>query len=167
MTLNLVEATVKQAQFALIEASGYLVLVQMGVDGRLGIGVEEAPMDEVVEQIATDLEAKARRFYLVAQPKEMTAEEAEAAADAREAREWARFWVRTPEERAVEIQRRVQRIERMGQRAAQGGRGAGRMERRGNRMLTRLAQYSAQLSPERRRELRPLIEALGRALPQR
>jgi hypothetical protein len=160
VTLKLDNVPLRDAIYRFIWESGYLVLIQEGVDGTVTVNLQEVPVQDALTQIAAAVGAKCRPFYLVAQPRELTDQEIEARREAGFQQMWAQFWQRPPEERRQFIQQMVDRINRM----PVGGDGRG--TRRAQRMLSRLTQYSATLDPERRMELKPLIQALGAKLNQ-
>ena len=170
ISLNLVEAPLKQAQYAFMAASGYIALAEVGLDGVVGISVQDASLDEALDQIAAAVDAKWRRFYLLCEPKEFTDEELQARGEAARDRRWARFWAKTPEERAAEVDKRVERIQRWAERASQPAEGDRPNRRRrglqriGPRIMSRLAQYSAGLTPEQRLEIKPILKAMGAAV---
>lgn len=172
ITLSLADEQLAQALFDLTTAGGFLVAATPDLTGAITLEAQDKPIDEVLTQIGTAVGGKWRPIYLLALPRQLTEGEQEQMMEARETRGWARFWAKTPEERKQDVERRVQGLQRFAEMARQPGqdgqpnRMAGMFQRFAPRMLNRMGRYSSTLTPEQRREISPLIRALGKALGQ-
>ncbi|MBU0611083.1 MAG: hypothetical protein KKI08_24600, partial [Armatimonadetes bacterium] len=170
VTLNLQDVPLQQALYDFTTASGFLVAAGGDLSGNITLQAENKPLDEVLTQIATAVNAKWRPIYLMSVPRELSEAEQEAQMDNRFNSRWARYWAKSPEDRAQDIQQQVDRITRMSERmrqAQQGGQGgnrAGRFQRMGSRMMQRMTKYSATLSDAQRQEIKPLLQAMGKAM---
>lgn len=164
VSVDLAGVSVQDAISAFTAGSCFLVVADEDLAGEVTVQLEEAPLSEALAAIAGAAEAEWRTVYIISQPRELTdAEVAERQTQMEQRREqrfqqmWGRFWQMSPEERAGSIQRRVDRLSNMSER---------RLERfkarRGPRMLSRMTQYSAALSPERRMEIKPLLQAIAK-----
>lgn len=162
ISLDLQEATPEQMLAAFISASGYLLLVDPQLTGTVTLSVQDAPLAEVLKQIATSLGGQWRPFYIVSQPYELTEEEREQRIQARFNQRWAEYWAKSPEERAADLQERIARLEGLIQRIQQ-GEAPGRMARRLPGMLRRTNEYALTLTAEQRLEIKPYLQALARA----
>jgi len=162
ITLKLEGVPFLDAVYRFVYESGYLALPQQGLGGTVTVDLQDVPVQEALDKIAAAAGAKCRPFYLVAKPREFTQEEMDARREQGFQRMWSDFWQQTPDERAQRIQRMVDRI----QNPRGGGRGGDRFARFAPRMLSRLTQYGATLDPERRMELKPLLQALGARINQ-
>jgi len=166
VTLTLQDAPLQQALYDFTTASGFIVAAGADLTGNITLQAENKPIEEVLTQIATAVNAKWRPIYLLSVPRQLSEAEQEAQMEQRFQSRWARFWAKSPEERAADIQQQVDRINRMAERMRQGaqqGRGGGRFQRFGARMAQRMARYSAGLSDAQRKEIKPLLQAMSKA----
>jgi len=158
VTLKLEDKSLLGIVHALTFKTGYFVLLQEGLqDKKATAEFEKVPVGEAVELLAKAVGAKSRPFYLIAEPRVLSQQELEQRRQERFTRMWGEFWKLSPEERAQRIQRIVDRINQIPPDST-------RFQRFGPRMLSRLTQYSATLDPARRKELKPLLQALGAKL---
>ncbi|MEI6500532.1 MAG: hypothetical protein WCP21_05835, partial [Armatimonadota bacterium] len=80
------------------------------------------------------------------------------------------YWAKPPAERAQDLQQQIDRINGWAQAAKEPGQngqpnGAARgLQRMGPRMLSRMNKYTAALSTAQRDELKPMMQALARAM---
>ena len=165
VTLTLEDQPLNQALLDLTTASGFVVAAGADLQGNISLQAENKPIEEVLDQIAKAVNAQWRPIYLLAVPRQLSEAEMEQRMEQQFTSRWARYWAKSPEERKADIQQQVDRITRMAERARESGR-TSRLQRRGDRMLSRLQRYSAGLSTEQRRELLPLVRALGAAVNQ-
>jgi len=166
VTLTLQDTPLQQALYDFTTASGFIVAAGADLTGNITLQAENKPIEEVLTQIATAVNAKWRPIYLLSVPRQLSEAEQEAQMEQRFQSRWARFWAKSPEERAADIQQQVDRINRMAERMRQGaqqGRGGGRFQRFGARMAQRMARYSAGLSDAQRKEIKPLLQAMSKA----
>ena len=170
VSLELTEDDLGDALYAVTDASGFLVLAEAQVTGKVTLKQDNGPLGKAVTQIASAVNGQSRPFYLLCLPREMTEAEINQMQEQAFTNRWARFWAMSPEERAQDVQRQVQRISRMAERASQptadgqANPRAQRTVRRDQRMLSRLAQYAAGLSQAQRMEIKPIMQALGAAV---
>lgn len=165
-TLSVTSAPVKQLQYAFMRASGFFLLADEKVTGTVTVDLKNAKMKDVLAKIADATATKVRTVYLLTQPRPMTQDEQQAQQDQQIDNQLAQFWQMTPEERAQWVQNRVQQISRWADAAAAnpGSRAAQMLSSRGPRMLDRMARGAANLTAEQRMELKPVMQALGRAI---
>jgi len=166
VTLTLQDTPLQEALYDFTTASGFIVAAGADLTGNITLQAENKPIEEVLAQIATAVNAKWRPIYLLSVPRQLSEAEQEAQMEQRFQSRWARFWAKSPEERAADIQQQVDRINRMAERMRQGaqqGRGGGRFQRFGARMAQRMARYSAGLSDAQRKEIKPLLQAMSKA----
>lgn len=161
VTLKLDSVPFLDAVYRFIYESGYLALPQQGLEGTVTVDLQDVPVQDALDQIAAAAGAKSRPFYLVGMPREIPQQEMQARQEQGFQRMWTDFWQQPPDERARRIEGMVERIRN----APAGGRGD-RFARFAPRMLSRLTQYSATLDPERRMELKPLLQAIGERINQ-
>lgn len=172
LTLELPGLPLNEAIFDLTTVSGFLVAAGGDVRGEVTLKAENKPLEEVIAEVAKAARGQWRPLYLLSVPRELTEAEQEQRMEQRFQSRWARYWAKSPEERGQDIQQQVERINRfaeMARRPAQDGqpnRAAQGLQRRGQRMLSRLATYSASLTPAQRMELKPLMRAMGAAIGQ-
>ncbi len=168
ITLNLQDVPLQQALYDFTTASGFIVAAGGDLTGNITLQAENKPIDEVLTQIATAVNAKWRPIYLLSVPRELTEAEQEAQMDQRFNSRWARFWAKSPVDRAKDIQQQVERITRMSERMRQAqangqNPGGGRFQRMASRMSQRMAKYSAGLTDAQRKEIKPLLQAMSKA----
>lgn len=172
ITLELPGVPLNEAIFDLTTVSGFIVAAGGDLRGEVTLKAENKPLEEVIAEVAKAVSGQWRPLYLLSVPRELSEAEQEQRMEQRFQSRWARYWAKSPEERAQDIQQQVERINRwaeMARRPAQDGqpnRAAQGLQRRGQRMLSRLATYSASLTPAQRMELKPLMRALGAAIGQ-
>lgn len=165
ITLTLADEPLLQAQYDFTTVSGFLIAAGADLSGNVTLQVENKPIAEVMAAIAEAVDAKWRPIYILALPRVLSDAEQQAMQEQQFQSGWTQFWSMPANERAAEIQRRVDRIERFLQNNNRnGGQQTARFQNRGQRMMARTAQYAAGLSPEQRNELKPLLRALGKAL---
>ncbi len=169
ITVELDAATVDEAISAFITQSGYLLLADPELQALVAVSAEDAPLDEVLDQMAEAVGGTWRPFYIISQPYELTQAEQDQIFEERFTQRWADYWAMPAEERAANIQQRVERMERMAERMQQadgegdgGGGRAARMREFMPRILERTTQYSTTLTPEQRMELKPYLQALAK-----
>jgi len=168
VTLNLQDVPLQEALYNFMTASGFIVAAGGDLSGNITLQAENKPIDEVLTQIATAVNAKWRPIYLMSVPRELSEAEQEAQMDNRFNSRWARYWAKSPEDRAKDIQQQVERITRMAERMRQAqangqNPGGGRFQRMGGRMMQRMTKYSATLSDAQRQEIKPLMQAMSKA----
>jgi len=177
ITLDLTDAPLADALSEFMMKSRFVVIADEDLTGAVTAQLEDAPLSEALDAIAEAADAQWRPVYIVSAPRQLTAEEiAQREATRQERREqrfqemWNEFWAQPAQERAADIQERVEGMqrmqERMQQRAAENPERArrwqGRMQRFGERMLNHMMDYSNQLTPEQRLEIKPLLEAMAK-----
>lgn len=170
VTLDLRGVPLPQALREITSATGFLVCASQDLAGDITLAAENQPLDEVLDQIAAAVKGQCRRVYTLAVPRPVTEDEIAQRVEAGFQSYMAEFWAKSPEERAQEVNRWVDRINNMAERMRQPGtdgqpnRFAQAFQRFAPRILSRLAEYSAGLSQAQRAELKPIITALGNAL---
>lgn len=159
-----------QTLFSFTTASGFLAVASTDLSGKVTLKLQQAPLGDALDQVATAVDGKWQPLYLLGVPRELSEAEVEARSEQRFQGRWAQFWAKSKEERAADIQQQVERLQRFTQmrqqnaaNGQQGGRG-NRMRNFGQRMLSRMERYTASLSLDQRRELLPLIRAMGQAV---
>ncbi|MHB8997255.1 MAG: hypothetical protein ACYC63_18570 [Armatimonadota bacterium] len=173
VTLKEDNADLQDAIYDFMTASGFITVASTDLAGAVTCDLKEAPIGDVLDKLAAAANAKWQPVYLLALPRALSETEVEARQEARFQGMWSQFWAKPPDERKKDIQNRVDMITRMAERSRQAAadgqpqRGAGRMQRMGSRMMSRLERYSATLSMEQRREILPLVKALGAAVNNR
>lgn len=167
ITLDLEGASIDEALDEFTRQSGFLVLTAEELEGTVTVHLENAPLAEALDAIAAAAGVSWRPFYVLGQPRELTAEELAARQQEMEQRReaffqrlWAEFWAMPPDERARWIQERVARYENVPPERRE------RLQRRAQRRLPRLMEYAASLSPEQRLEIKPYLQAVARAAGQ-
>lgn len=167
VTVKLDNVPLQQALFDLTTASGFVVAAGADLSGNITLQAENKPINEVLDEIAKAVNAQWRPIYLLSVPRQLSEQEQEARQEQRELSRWARYWAMPAEQRAQEMQQRIEGINRWAEMAKQGDergqRAARALQRFGPRMAGRLARYSAGLTPEQRNEIRPLIRAINAA----
>jgi len=164
VTLTLENVPLQQALLDLTTASGYVVAAGADLQGVVSLKAENKPINEVLDQIAAAANAKWRPIYLLSVPRQLSQEEQDARQEQRFQSGWASFWAKAPADRAKDIQQRVDGINRMADRMKENPQMAQRFQRRGGRMMQRMVRYSATLSDSQRAEIKPLLQAMGRAM---
>lgn len=177
ITLALPDASVADALTEFMIKSRFLVIADEGLTGDLSLQLEDASPSEALDTIAEAAGLQWREVYLVSAPRQLTEQEiADREATRQERREerfnehWSEFWQQPAQERTAEIEERIERMERMAERMQERAaanperaqRWQGRMQRGMERRLTQMMNYSERLTPEQRRELKPLLQAMGR-----
>ncbi len=182
ISVELTDVPLQEALTAFMLKSHMLVLADEDLTGAVSMQLTDAPLDEALDAIAEAAGAQWRIVYVVSEPRQLTEEEIAAReADREQRREerfnqrWDEFWAMTPEERAAEVQERVGWMERLAERIAERAaqrandpnadterqqRRFERMRRFGERMIERMTDYSNQLTPEQRLEIKPLLQAM-------
>ncbi len=179
ITLDLTDSPLQDALSAFMLSTHFVVIADEGLTGAVSVQLEDAPLSDALDAIAAASGAQWRTVYLVSAPRKLTEEEiAQREATRQERREqrfnerWAEFWRQPKEERQESIQRRVQWMERIAERIRNNDgegqddertqRRRGRMGRRMSRMMDRMMNYSTQLTPEQRLEIKPLLQAMAK-----
>lgn len=162
ISVDLVDATVEEAVDEVMFQSGYIVLVEEGVEGELTLQAQDRPVGEVLDTLAAAVDATCRSFYVVSQPVPLTPEQVDQRLQAGFQFGWQAFWGSTPAERARLINEALTRMEsippeRLQQIAAMP------MARR---VFEWLLMANTQLTPEQRREFMPLMQAVVRMMGQ-
>lgn len=170
MTLDLNGVPLPQVLHQVTTLTGFLVCASQDLAGSVTLAAEDKPVDEVLNQVAAAVNAKCRRVYTLSVPRVLTQDEIAQRMEAGLQSYMAEFWAKSPEDRAAEVNRWVDRINGMAERMSQPGpdgqpnRFSQMFQRFAPRILSRLAEYSAGLSQSQRAELKPIITALGNAL---
>ena len=169
ITLKLDNVPVKTALQNFMLESGFIAWPEKELTGNVTLDVKDAPLTEVLDKIAKATDAKWRTVYLLCEPRELSQDERDQMQTAAEDRMLQTFWAKSPEERQQEIQRRVGQINDWAQAAQQdpNGRAAQALQRFGPRILQGIARRAANMSPEQRLEISPVLQALGRAIQRR
>ncbi len=177
ITLDLTDVPLADALSEFMMKSHFVVGADDDLTGTVSVQLEDAPLSEALDAIAASADAQWRPVYIVSAPRRLTEQEiAQREATREERREqawnerWGEFWAQPQQERTAELQERIERMERMHERIQQrvaenperAQRWQGRMQRFGERMLTRMMDYTAQLTPEQRLELKPLLQAMAK-----
>jgi hypothetical protein len=148
-------------------ASGFLAVASTDLTGTVTLQADKMPINDVLDKIALAANAKWQPVYLLALPRVLSDAEVEARTEQRFQNQWSQFWAKSPADRATDIQNRVDGINRMAEMMKQNPQMASRMQTRGGRMMSRMERYSASLSMDQRRELLPLVRAMGAAVNNR
>ena len=167
ISLQLDDMPLAEALGRFFGATGRILITPGITEGSITVLAEEAPINEVLDQFAANLEATWRPFYIVSERRPLSEEEVEQRTEQRFQRGMAELWAMTPTDRAERINRMVERTSRMSQwmQDAPPERVA-RMKSRMNRRFGRMTQYSAKLTPQQRKELKPLLRAMGQMAQQ-
>ncbi|MGI5817929.1 MAG: hypothetical protein ACOX9R_07495 [Armatimonadota bacterium] len=152
--------------------SRFTVLADEGLTGTVSLQLEEAPLSEALDAIAEAAGAQWRTVYVVSTPRPLTEEEIAQRGVAREDRmeeiaraQMAEFWRQPPEERARQIDEGVELIERITERMQDATpEQQQRALRFADRALVRMIGYTTELTPEQRQEVKPVLEAMARAM---
>lgn len=172
VTLQLDNQPLPQALFALMTASKFVVAAGADLTGSVTLKADQQPLEQVIAEIAAAVNAQWRPIYLLSVPRVLSEAEMEQKVDEALQSRLAQFWSKPPEERAQEVQKWVGRLNQWGAMARQPGPdGQPNMMKRalttvGPKALQWMTQYVAGLPQDRRAELKPLIQALGEALPK-
>lgn len=170
ITITVDNVALPQVLQQVTTATGFLVCAAQELAGNISLTADNQPLDQVLDEIAAAVNAKCRRIYVLAVPRPLTQQEVQERMEAGFQNYMAEFWAKSPEERAEQVNRWVDRINNMAERINQPGpdgrpnRFAEMFKRIAPRVLSRLAEYSAGLSQSQRAELKPIITALGNAL---
>ena len=174
ISLDLQDVSLADAVQAFTAASGFLVIVDQGIDGTVTLQLEDEEAEEAVAALAAAVGAQWRPFYLLGQPRELTqpevAERQQQFEQRRQqfgqqrdqmfARMLGEFWQMSPQDRAQRVQQMAERIESIPPERMQ------RAQRMMSRMLPRVTDYASTLTPEQRLELKPLLQAMARVAGQ-
>jgi hypothetical protein len=172
VTLHLDNVPLPQALFALMTASKFIVAAGGDLTGNVTVAADDRPLTEVVGQIAEAVGAQWRPIYLLSVPRVLSDAEMEEKIDEALQSRLAMFWSKPREERAREVDKWVGRLKQWGHMAQQTTPdGKPSMMNRalatvGPKALQWMTQYVAGLPQDRRLELKPIIQALGEALPK-
>jgi type II secretory pathway component GspD/PulD (secretin) len=170
VTLTLQDTPLPQALFAVTTASGFLVAAGGGLGGNITLTAEQQPLEQVIAEIAPQANAQWRPIYLLSIPRDLSAAETDQKIEQGMQRHFGQFWAKTPDARAEEVQNWVGRLGKWGEMAKQptaDGRPnmvARAIQTLGPKVLSHLVEYSSGLPPAQRKELTPLIQALGKAV---
>ncbi|MFO8078944.1 MAG: hypothetical protein R6V07_01440 [Armatimonadota bacterium] len=177
ITLDLTDVSVADALTELMIKSRFLVVADEDLTGEVSLQLEDVSPSEALDAIAEAAGSQWRPVYLVSAPRELTQQEITDREATREERReerfnerWGEFWQQPAHERTSEIQERIERMERMAERMQERAaenperaqRWQGRMQRGMERRLTQMMNYSERLTPEQRRELKPLLQAMAK-----
>jgi hypothetical protein len=172
VTLELPEGALADALYDFTTASGFLAVASTDLTGNVSGKFDKTPINEVLDKLATAVSGKWQPLILLTLPREIGEAEMEQRMENRFQAEMARFWSQSPDDRAKEVQRRVEQINRWAEAARQpaenGGqnRAARALQRMGPRIMQRMVKYFATLSIDQRKELQPAMKALGAAVNQ-
>ncbi len=167
VSLELADSPLSEALAWFFGASGYIAIAPEVAEMTITASVTEAPIGELLDQFAASLQAQWRPFYMLCKPQELTQEQMEQRAEQGFQRGMGQLWQMTPEDRSARISRMVDRMTNMSQRLKDAPpERRQRMQSRFNRMFGRMTQYSAGLTPEQRKELKPLLRAMGQLTQQ-
>lgn len=155
ISLQVTNASLLDTLLAFLGQSGYVVLYESGLAANFTLDLKDTPVEKVLDEIARPLGAQWRKFYVLCQPKPFTPQELAERMETAMQRAWTDFWQKSPEERAAVIQRYVEAVQNVPPE------GQGFLKRIAPWIMSRMAQYSANLTPEQRREIQPLVKALG------
>ena len=164
VTLKEDNTELQQALFDFMTASGFITVASTDLAGAVTCNLDKAPINDVLDKVATSVNGKWQPVYLLSLPRILTDAEVEARTEARFQSQWSAYWAKSPADRKADLQNRIDGLNRMAEMAKQNPQMAARMQNRGSRMLSRLERYSATLSMEQRREIMPMVQALGAAV---
>lgn len=160
ISVDLVDATIEEAVDEVMFQSGYIVLVEEGVEGELTLRAQDQPVGEVLDSLAAAVDATCRSFYVVSQPVQLTPEQVDQRLQAGFQFGWQAFWGSAPAERARLINEALTRMESLPPETLQQI-AAMPMARR---VFDWLIMANTQLTPEQRREFMPLMQAVVRMM---
>lgn len=172
VTLQLDNKPLAPALLDLITASKFVVAAGADLAGNVTLQAEQQPLEQVIAQIATAVQATWRPIYLLSVPRALSDAEMDNMLDDALQSRMAQFWSLPRERRAEEVQKWVGRLGQWGNMAKQtNADGQPSMMNRalktiGPKALMWMTQYSAGLSRDQRAELKPIVQALGEALPK-
>jgi len=172
VTLQLTDRPLAQALLELMTASKFVVAAGNDLTGNVTLQAEAQPLEQVIAQIATAVGATWRPIYLLSVPRALSDTEMDEKIDEALQSRLGQFWSKPPAERAQEVQKWVGRLNQWGHMAQQtNADGTPSMMNRalktvGPKALMWMAQYSAGLPQDLRAELKPIIQALGEAIPR-
>ncbi len=167
ISLDLDDMPLAEALGRFFGAAGRILIAPGITEGSITVLAEEAPINEVLDQFAGNIEATWRPFYIISERRQLSEEEVEQRTEQRFQRGMAQLWAMTPADRAERINRMVEGMTRMSQRLQDAPpERVARMKSRMNRRFGRMTQYSAKLTPEQRKELKPLLRAMGQMAQQ-
>ena len=170
LTLKEDNADLQQTLLDFMTASGFITVASTDLTGAVTCALDKAPINDVLDKVASLVSAKWQPVYLLCVPRVLSDTEVEARQEQRFQGRWAQYWAKPPEERAKDLQQQIDRINRMAEAAKQPGQngqqnGAARgLQRMGPRMLSRMNKYSAALPTAQRDEIKPMMQALARAV---
>lgn len=162
ISLDVDNATIQQALDLFVLESGYIVLLEDGVDGTVTLHEKDKELAPLLDQIAEAGKAKWRTFYLVSQPVKLSEQDMEKRADQAFGEMWSGFWASPPEERAKDIQRVVENLKSIPPDRLQFIKALPVAQR----MFTRMMKATTTLTPDQRREFQPLMQAVGQIMGQ-
>ena len=162
ISLQLADTPILEALEAFTFESGYLVILEEGIEADITLQAENAPLAEVLDEIAAAAEAQWRMLYIIAQPVQLAAAEVEQRMDQAFSQGWSRFWENSPEERQRLIQRALTAMQMVPPEFVK--RATSHPRARG--MFSRLLNANAALTPEQRQEIRPLVQEIAKIMGQ-
>jgi len=172
VTLKLDNVPLAQALFALMGASKFIVAAGGDLSGNVTLDVDKQPLEQVVAEIATAVQAQWRPIYLLSVPRALSDAEMDEKIDEALQSRLAQFWAMPRERRTEEVGKWVDRLGQWGHMARQTTpEGQPSMMNRalktvGPKALQWMAQYAAGLPQDLRAELKPIIQALAEAIPK-
>jgi hypothetical protein len=172
VTLKLQDQPLAQALYEITSASKFIVAAGADLSGNVTLDADKLPLEQVVAQIATAVNAQWRPIYLLSVPRVLSDQEMDELMDSALQSRMGRFWALPREERGREVQKWVDRLGQWGNMAKQTTpEGQPSMMNRalktvGPKALTWMTQYMAGLPQGQREEIKPLVQALAKAIPQ-
>lgn len=150
-------AGLQQALDLFAFASGYVVLLEDGVDGSVTLHEKDQELPPLLDKIAAAGQAHWRMFYLISQPVKLSEQDTEKRVDQAFGEMWGGFWSSPPEERARDIQRVVEGLKSIP---------PDRLEfikalPIAQKMFTRMMKATTTLTPEQRKEFQPIMQAVA------
>ena len=156
VTLDVTDASLDAALDAIRGASGFAVIADEDLKGTFTLQMKDADLEQAIDQIATKLNAKWRRAYVVTKPRPQTQDEINKRLDEGFDRGIAEFWSKSPEERQKIINEIANRLANLPPQV----RDMAKNFPLGKHILTKVVQYNAGLGGAQRQEIAPAVKAV-------
>jgi len=171
VTLKLADKPLPQALLELMTASKFIIAAGADLAGNVTLEANQQPLEKVVAEIAAAVNAQWRPIYLLSVPRALSESEMDKQVDNALQSRMGQFWSLPRERRAEEVQKWSGRLDQWGNMArTPNADGTPSMMNRaltavGPKVLTWLTEYTATLPQDQRNEIKPLLQALGKAIP--
>ena len=153
VTLDLKDASLEAALDGIRSTSGFFVIADEDLKGTFTLQLTDTDVEQAIDQIATKLNAKWRRAYIVTKPRPQSQDEINKRLDEGFDRGTAEFWSKSPDERKKIINEIATRLQSLPPQV----RDMAKNFPLGKHILTKVVQYNAGLGGEQRKEIAPAV----------